>query len=1292
MRHPALWIVLPAITLLLALSPTRAQAQAAPAQDAPAGITSPLTATASLPAETLVNCPSWQPPASTTYRGFPAAGVYPFLDWPHLDPDLYPWIAGGHQIFPWNSVENAVQGQYYWEEIDQWLATEAILGKPVGLRLNSYDGACCGGDRLPAWFKAAHGAWPAGDGYVTCSWSDSQGSHTEDIPMYWSAAYQQAFEDLIRAAAERYRDDPRLAFIEISTGIYGETMPGESDDEVDACLQAAGLTADLWIQTIDAIVDMYQDHWHDKPLLLQYAPWYLLRKERREITDHAGSVGVGLKYNKMLVDHDDQVVRSDTVDIHPDVCRTGQYDPMLQYAGQAPLSWEGESMYFHNPSDTLWSFLNALNKHPAYLLVGKETVQSTDPIEQWALRLAQRYAGRTVADTPGVWVALRETLSTWYPQRGNFDFWLRQLDSAPGGKSVAAWNITTHPWGRYTRRTDQNSGNPTLAFAVDDAYLFDNSPAAPVTVTVIYLDAGGDTWELQYDAAGADNTKVAGVVQKGSTSQWKEATFALPDAQFANQQPGGADFRISSRGDGNEYVSFVEVSKGGKGGGEGKRSTSPPQRRTNHQSTDHQSTPPPPANDDFDSATVMAAFPFSDALDTSGATTAGDDPAMGCGDGQNRNTVWYRFVAPGNGFVALDSVGSNYDTVLAAWQGDRGSLAGRGCNDDTAWWADSSHLNLPVSAGQTYFVEVASRGDSETDSARRNGSWSSRGQMAASPSALSVLRASFHTCTYASDEATILGILSSFGVLGDFDTFIDYAPATNGGRCAIVEFRLLARDLTGSLPSSLGNLSNLQRLFLHHNRFSGPWPASIGNLSNLYWLDLRHNWFSGPLPSQLSDLSQLQALELANNELSGSLPEWLGDLASLQHLYLSDNQLSGSLPGWLGSLTNLQQLWLGYNQFTGPLPDAALDGVSRLRALSLAGNQLSGPLPANLGQLPALQYLYLSDNQFSGPLPESLSDLASARGLFLDRNQISGPLPESLDQLGNLELLHLEHNQLSGALPAALGSLPSLSGLFLDHNMLSGALPASLGGLAMLQGFYVNDNQIGGPLPDGLGQPAAVASLRRLALNSNQFSGPLPTSLANLDLWLLHTDATDLCEPGDAAFQAWLAGIRDWQGAGQACALSLSKQAEPLSLASPGVLTYTLAIRNTGPAATSVVLTDTLPNGASYIGAEPPAGAMAGQTLTWNVGNLPPGGAFSAALRVLMPAAPGRLVNRSAVRGQAAGPLAAQARFTVDAPLWADLNGDGRVDVLDIALAAERWQSGLYTVVEVQRVAGAWGE
>ncbi len=762
------------------------------------------------PADEQLSCPAWQAPPAASYQSFPNAGLYTFFDWPHLDPALYPWLTGGHLVFTWRSVERDAPGQFHWDAIDQWMATEASLGKPVGLAFNTFEGACCGGNQVPAWFNDAQGAWPAGDGYVTCAWTDQYGdAQQEDIPMYWTPAYLAAFERFVQAAAERYRDDPRLAFVEVSSGIYGETMPGDSDSEVDACLQAAGLTEDLWIETVNRISDIYQRHWHDTPLLVQYAPWYLSRRERREFSDYAGSIGVGLKHNRLLPDHDDQVIRSDTATIHPDSCRTGQYDPMLQFAGQVPLAWEGTASSYPTTADLLWALLNGMNKHPAYLLLGRQPLTTTDPVGQWALRLADRYAGVSIDTTPGVWVALRETQSTWYPQRGNFDFWLRQVDSAPGGRTVPMWNVTGQPWGRFTRRTDAASGNPDMLFAVDDAYLFDNA-ILPVTVSVIYLDAGRDTWELQYDAdtwelqydAVDDNAKSAGVVTKTNSNQWREAIFALPDAQFSNQH-AGFDFRLRSRGDGDEYVSFVEVVKGGElrgTGGTQVHHSAAPDQSSNLPS--YPSSPPP--NDNRGNATAIT-LPYEGMQDVSGATLAPDDPLMGCGDGQNHRTVWYRFTAPDDGFVTLNTAGSDFDTVLAVWQEEQGSLAGRGCNDNGGWWSGTSNLNVGVARGQSYIVQAASRGPA---------------------AGILALRAAHSACTYSADLATVQSLLAAYS-LPFYDSYLDVATTPGGSRCAITGLSLAGRELPAPLPTAIGDLRNLQKLDLSSTGLPDRRPAAV---------------------------------------------------------------------------------------------------------------------------------------------------------------------------------------------------------------------------------------------------------------------------------------------------------------------------------------------------------------------------------------------------------------------------------------------------------------------------------
>ena len=70
-------------------------------------------------------------------------------------------------------------------------------------------------------------------------------------------------------------------------------------------------------------------------------------------------------------------------------------------------------------------------------------------------------------------------------------------------------------------------------------------------------------------------------------------------------------------------------------------------------------------------------------------------------------------------------------------------------------------------------------------------------------------------------------------------------------------------------------------------------------------LDLHDNQLSGTIPSELGNLANLTALWLNNNQLSGTIPSELGNLANLNHLTFNNNQLSGAIPSELGNLANL---------------------------------------------------------------------------------------------------------------------------------------------------------------------------------------------------------------------------------------------------------------------------------------------------------------------------------------------------------------------------------------------------
>ena len=250
-------------------------------------------------------------------------------------------------------------------------------------------------------------------------------------------------------------------------------------------------------------------------------------------------------------------------------------------------------------------------------------------------------------------------------------------------------------------------------------------------------------------------------------------------------------------------------------------------------------------------------------------------------------------------------------------------------------------------------------------------------------------------------------------------------------------------ELTGSIPSSLGNLTNLEMLWLADNELTGSIPSSLGNLTNLKWWYLHGNELTGSIPSSLGNLTNLEGLWLRSNELTGSIPPSLGSLTNLKQLHLSSNKLTGSIPSSLGSLTNLERLWLSGNELTGSIPPS-LGSLTNLTGLGLSSNKLTGSIPPSLGSLTNLAHLYLERNALTGSIPSSLGNLTSVEWLWFHDNQLTGSIPSSLGSLTNLVNFNLSHNELTGSIPSSLGSLTNLERLGLRGNQLTGSIPAAL--------------------------------------------------------------------------------------------------------------------------------------------------------------------------------------------------------------------------------------------------------
>eukprot|EP00850_Spirogloea_muscicola_P012133 SM000077S21607 [mRNA] locus=s77:578903:584258:+ [translate_table: standard] len=122
----------------------------------------------------------------------------------------------------------------------------------------------------------------------------------------------------------------------------------------------------------------------------------------------------------------------------------------------------------------------------------------------------------------------------------------------------------------------------------------------------------------------------------------------------------------------------------------------------------------------------------------------------------------------------------------------------------------------------------------------------------------------------------------------------------------------------------------------------GTWRGVACTDGAITHLDLSGLGLKGKLTKELGNLADLQQLYLYNNALYGHIPPELGQLDSLQILWLFNNELSGKLPSELGNLKSCLQMHLYNNSFTGSVP-ASFSNIPDLRITP--GNDLCALTP-----------------------------------------------------------------------------------------------------------------------------------------------------------------------------------------------------------------------------------------------------------------------------------------------------------------------------------------------------------
>ncbi|MFC1543114.1 leucine-rich repeat domain-containing protein [Candidatus Neomarinimicrobiota bacterium] len=362
----------------------------------------------------------------------------------------------------------------------------------------------------------------------------------------------------------------------------------------------------------------------------------------------------------------------------------------------------------------------------------------------------------------------------------------------------------------------------------------------------------------------------------------------------------------------------------------------------------------------------------------------------------------------------------------------------------------------------------------------------------------------------------------------------------------VTGLNLYDNGLTGVLPVSLGNLTNLTGLSLGNDALTGTIPSTIGNLNNLTDLSLAVTQLEGSVPTEISNLTSLNSLVLSVNQLV-DLPD-LSSLTALQLLHIYNNRFTfediepnlnvasssfifspqdsvgverdtvvilgdpftlhvpvGGTANhyrWTRNWTELPNDTTDTYTVLSAVPEHAGDYSLRITNSLVTDLTLySRPIhvsveyPGSIEQDSlALVALYDStggpswSNQ-GGWLTDPLANWygvtvteGRVTALSLYEHGLTGALPAAIGDLLALESLHLYRDHLT-SIPDEIGNLVNMRELWLMENDLT-SIPAGIGGLVNLEDLYLYDNQLTDLPPEII----SLVSLERLGLAENPFT------------------------------------------------------------------------------------------------------------------------------------------------------------------------------------------------------------
>ncbi|MFW9829379.1 MAG: zinc-ribbon domain-containing protein [Candidatus Thorarchaeota archaeon] len=219
---------------------------------------------------------------------------------------------------------------------------------------------------------------------------------------------------------------------------------------------------------------------------------------------------------------------------------------------------------------------------------------------------------------------------------------------------------------------------------------------------------------------------------------------------------------------------------------------------------------------------------------------------------------------------------------------------------------------------------------------------------------------------------TIAFLINQLKDIGKIDKDTNFGFSTKNKNIIALGFNRIGLK---ELPSSIGDFTNLVRLYLTENRLE-IFPSSLSNLKMLKILDLSDNHLTR-LPDEIGYLGNLNELYL-NHNIIHKLPYSITKLKNLEILSIWGNQLT-SLPQDMHQMGSLRILGASFNQLE-KFPKI-IDEFPKLEILDLSNNKIE-IIPMEIKHLEHLKVLWLSNNPIS-KIPESLAEIQSLTDLYL---------------------------------------------------------------------------------------------------------------------------------------------------------------------------------------------------------------------------------------------------------------------------------------------------------------------